>query len=89
MGTSGGLHDGVVRANETVNPGRSLGEPSPDRLPLDHPRRGEILASHDAALAAGSPGYRDPSTGLFVMTAGYLADRGYCCDNGCRHCPYC
>jgi Family of unknown function (DUF5522) len=23
-----------------------------------------------------------------VLTARYLADRGWCCGNGCRHCPY-
>ena len=26
--------------------------------------------------------------GLMVFTAAYLSRRGYCCDNGCRHCPY-
>jgi hypothetical protein len=26
--------------------------------------------------------------GLFVLTARYLAQRGYCCGNGCRHCPW-
>ncbi len=26
--------------------------------------------------------------GFIVLTAKYLLDRGYCCDNGCRHCPY-
>jgi 23S rRNA (cytidine1920-2'-O)/16S rRNA (cytidine1409-2'-O)-methyltransferase len=26
--------------------------------------------------------------GLMVLTAEYLLDRGYCCGNGCRHCPY-
>ena len=26
--------------------------------------------------------------GAFVFTAGYLRRRGYCCNNGCRHCPY-
>jgi hypothetical protein len=24
----------------------------------------------------------------FVWTAHYLSKRGYCCKNGCRHCPY-
>ena len=81
--------DRDMRRDEPVNPGRSPGEPSTARLPLDHPRRRDILSAHDAALAAGSPGYRDPATGLFVMTARYLSDRGYCCGNGCRHCPYC
>ena len=26
--------------------------------------------------------------GLFVFTAEYLRERGYCCNSGCRHCPY-
>jgi hypothetical protein len=25
---------------------------------------------------------------LMVFTAGYLRRRGYCCESGCRHCPY-
>jgi hypothetical protein len=26
--------------------------------------------------------------GFMVLTKNYLLDRGYCCGNGCRHCPY-
>lgn len=26
--------------------------------------------------------------GLMVLTEHFLRKRGYCCDNGCRHCPY-
>lgn len=26
--------------------------------------------------------------GLYVFTADYLLERGYCCQSGCRHCPY-
>jgi len=26
--------------------------------------------------------------GLLVMTKQYLLKRGYCCENGCKHCPY-
>jgi hypothetical protein len=26
--------------------------------------------------------------GLMVFTAVYLRKRGYCCQSGCRHCPY-
>jgi hypothetical protein len=26
--------------------------------------------------------------GLLVFTEKYLLDRGYCCGNGCLHCPY-
>ncbi len=67
---------------------RSLHEPHPDRLAPGHPGRDEILAAHSAALERGEPGYLDPVTGLFVMTAAALVERGDCCDQGCRHCPY-
>ena len=67
---------------------RPLDEPHPDRLTEDHPAREAVLAAHRAALASGAPGYIDPVTGLWVMTAGYLADRGTCCNTLCRHCPY-
>jgi hypothetical protein len=26
--------------------------------------------------------------GLMVLTAAFLLKRGYCCGNGCKHCPY-
>lgn len=26
--------------------------------------------------------------GYVVFTEKYLLKRGYCCQNGCRHCPY-
>lgn len=26
--------------------------------------------------------------GYVVLTAKYLLDRGYCCGNGCLHCPF-
>jgi hypothetical protein len=26
--------------------------------------------------------------GLFVFTESYHLQRGYCCGNGCKHCPY-
>ncbi len=67
---------------------RPLTEPHPTRLPPDHPLHHEILARHATALRTGDPGYLDPQTGLFVLTARYLADRGQCCGRGCRHCPY-
>ena len=67
---------------------RPLTQPHPDRLDPAHPRYDQILAAHAAALADDQPGYIDPATGLMVMTAGYLAERGTCCEQGCRHCPY-
>jgi len=47
-----------------------------------------ITKAHEAAIARGDSMYADPSTGLYVMTVKALRDRGYCCGNGCRHCPY-
>ena len=26
--------------------------------------------------------------GLIVFTEGFLSRRGFCCQSGCRHCPY-
>jgi len=26
--------------------------------------------------------------GFLVFTEKFLRDRGYCCESGCRHCPY-
>ncbi len=31
--------------------------------------------------------YLNPE-GFQVFTERYLLNRGYCCGNGCRHCPY-
>jgi hypothetical protein len=67
---------------------RALTEPHPARLPADTPGRAAVLAAHSAALTAGEAGYLDPTSGLFVLTARFLADRGDCCGRGCRHCPY-
>jgi Family of unknown function (DUF5522) len=62
--------------------------PHPSRLDPDRPDYPAIMAAHRQAVAAGEPGYTDPTTGLFVMTARFLWERGYCCDQGCRHCPF-
>jgi Family of unknown function (DUF5522) len=58
------------------------------RLPPTAPGYDEIVAAHENAIVNGEPGYLDPVTGLFVMTAEYLWERCECCDSGCRHCPY-
>ncbi|MEZ5379408.1 MAG: DUF5522 domain-containing protein [Acidimicrobiales bacterium] len=70
----------VLRANHLV--------PHPDRFDATDPANQSAMAAHDAAVAAGHGGYLDPATGLFVMTALGLANRGTCCSNGCRHCPF-
>ncbi len=62
--------------------------PHARRLSEHHPHRAEILARHDSAVGRGIPVYPDPVSGLSVFTAEYLARRGYCCDSGCRHCPF-
>jgi hypothetical protein len=67
---------------------RPLDTPHPARLALDDPHRDEILRVHADALRDGAGGYLDPVSGLFVLTAQFLADRGTCCQRGCRHCPY-
>jgi hypothetical protein len=67
---------------------RSLDEPAKSRLAPDHPDRARILAAHADALATDAAGYTDPTSGLFVLTAQYLLERAYCCEQGCRHCPY-
>ncbi|MFA7322922.1 MAG: DUF5522 domain-containing protein [Candidatus Nanopelagicales bacterium] len=67
---------------------RPLTQPHPDRLSPDHPHYEEIILCHAQALDRGDPGYLDPISGLFVMTAAAHSARGRCCTNGCRHCPY-
>ncbi|MBM3827239.1 MAG: hypothetical protein FJW09_01200 [Actinobacteria bacterium] len=46
------------------------------------------MRRHEAAVRGRRPTYRDPVSGYTVFTARFLADRGYCCRSGCRHCPY-
>ena len=62
--------------------------PHPKRLSEQHPNRAEILERHAEAMAANRPVYADPVSGLSVFTAEFLALRSYCCNSGCRHCPY-
>jgi Family of unknown function (DUF5522) len=67
---------------------RPLSQPHGDRLPADHPGYAQILQAHDEALRSGADTYVDPRSELVVLTAGYLASRGFCCESGCRHCPF-
>ena len=56
------------------------------------PRRGDeyvaAIDAHHRALLDGEAGYIDPTSGLFVQTARALWNRGACCEQGCRHCPF-
>ena len=62
--------------------------PHPSRL---DPSRADyllIIATHDAAIAAGERTYLDPASGLVVQTRATHLERGSCCNSGCRHCPW-
>jgi len=52
------------------------------------PLAGDIEDAYKAAVACGSATYTDPSTGYSVFTDLQLRERGFCCGNRCRHCPY-
>lgn len=41
----------------------------------------------ESALVEGEDYYFNEE-GRMVLTEAYLLKRGYCCENGCRHCPY-
>jgi hypothetical protein len=42
--------------------------------------------SFNDGLVEGRDFYME--NGYRVMTADFLTRRGFCCANGCRHCPY-
>ena len=45
-------------------------------------------AAHQTACIRKQKTYVDPATQAEVFTRDYLVERGYCCNQGCRHCPY-
>ena len=46
----------------------------------------EGKTDEEAPLVENEDYYLD--RGLMVLTARYHLRRGYCCEQGCRHCPY-
>jgi len=77
------------RPEDAVSIAPDLLMPHPDRLdPGREPGYVAIIDAHHRALLVGEAGYLDPSSGLFVQTARTLWDRGDCCEQGCRHCPF-
>jgi len=48
----------------------------------------EIEDLHRVACDAGLLTYKDPGTGYSVFTKLNHLKRGFCCGNGCRHCPF-
>lgn len=66
----------------------SVPRPHPSRCDPSRSDYEAIIAAHEGATIAGESTYRDPSSGLMVLTAATHLTRGYCCESGCRHCPY-
>ena len=62
--------------------------PHPDRMDPSDPNYVCVLDAHHRALCDGQAGYSDRLSGLFVQTARTLWERGSCCEQGCRHCPF-
>jgi hypothetical protein len=53
----------------------------------------ELTKEPSEAKAAATPAPLEPEdfyyeNGLMVFTAAYHLKRGYCCNSGCRHCPF-
>ncbi len=66
----------------------SAARPHPSRLDPADGHYEAIIVAHEAAVAAGQLLYRDPATGLSVLSVLAHLERGECCARGCRHCPY-
>jgi hypothetical protein len=62
--------------------------PHPSRLAPHDAHYDDIIAAHELAIENGDGSYRDPATGLIVLTVETHLSRGFCCNSGCRHCPY-
>ena len=62
--------------------------PHPSRLSPTDAHYAQILAAHERAVHEGELLYRDPATGLFVLSVLAHLTRGQCCEQGCRHCPF-
>jgi hypothetical protein len=68
-----------------------------DRVPGPYRDRACVCRECVERFAAGRPLLALPELregdyymddGLMVFTAAFHRRRGYCCHNGCRHCPY-
>lgn len=75
-------------AAEHCPQGDGIGEPQPGSGAIStRARAGELAGSADSGLAL-RPGDFYFDRGLVVFSKAYHVRRGYCCGNGCRHCPY-
>jgi Family of unknown function (DUF5522) len=55
-----------------------------DKLDADQPAK-QKAESQSGELSPEDFYYEGP---YMVFTAAYHLKRGYCCNSGCRHCPY-
>ena len=62
--------------------------PHPSRLSPERSNFQEIIKAHEQAVLAGAEGYVDPTNGAIVFTVTKLQERTFCCETGCRHCPF-
>ena len=76
--------EGAELLARLIHPEVFAGEPLPPEFanafqPVDtNLLKGSVAAEQDYYIEGGA----------WVFTASYLKRRGYCCGNGCRHCPY-
>ncbi|HEX8287910.1 MAG TPA: DUF5522 domain-containing protein [Pyrinomonadaceae bacterium] len=49
-------------------------------------KENKVKESNSEKLIEGVDYYFE--NGLMILTGYFLKKRGYCCRNGCRHCPY-
>jgi hypothetical protein len=70
-----------MSAGEKIRFDKSQDEAAPKDSPLE-----ESPTDTTPALVEGEDYYWEGSA--MVFTAAYLRRRGFCCESGCRHCPY-
>ena len=54
--------------------------------PYTLPPRKKKMKNENSELIEGIDFYFEK--GSFIFTEKYHKDKGYCCENNCRHCPY-
>ena len=57
-----------------------------ERLAASDSESDDESPTQNAEVQEGRDYYLE--NGLLVFTATFLSKRGYCCESGCRHCPY-
>ena len=77
----------VVKKKIIGEPSSDLAVPSRDMREkgVDSAENSEKMPENDAHTEGGDFYIED---GFMVFTERYHARRGYCCESGCRHCPY-